>query len=217
MFRRTLSYLCSLGALSVVASLAVVSAQTAKEAETVGKENFAVYNAVLDEIQFPQGSTHVLLADDTLNFKCGADSGNPILFNGCSGMIVPPDTPEKIRRLLNDGFDKMGELTWSDFERKNMRSFKLQDSFVTAWKHMLVGPDIRADNSKEWDSPNCTFYFSSVGFNPEKTEAIVFVLLSSNMENVPSSGDYFLYRLDSAKKWNPNGRVQYFATGSEQN
>jgi hypothetical protein len=217
MFGGTLLYLRSLGALSFIASLAIVPVQTAKEAETAGKEDYAVYNAVLDEIQFPQGSTHALIAGDTLNFKCGADSGNPILFNGCSGMIVPPDTPEKIRQLLNEGFDKMGALTWSDFEHKNMRSIKLQDSFVTSWQHLLVGPDIRADNSKEWGSPNCTFYFSSVGFNPGKTEAVVFVLLSSNMENVPSSGDYFLYRLDSAKKWNPNGRVQYFASGSDQN
>jgi len=213
----SLLWLRSLGALSVIASLAMSSAQTAKVAEPVGKEDYAVYNAVLDGIQFPDANAHTLVADHTLNFKCGADSGNPVLFNGCSGMIVPPDTPQKIRELLNDGFAKMGALTWIDFEHKNMRSLKLQDSFVTSWKHMLDGPDIRADNSKEWSAPNCTFYFSSVGFNPEKTEAIVFVLLLSNMENVPSSGDYFLYRLESAKKWNPNGRVQYFASGSDQN
>ena len=217
MFGGTLLYLRSLGVLSAIACLAIASVQTAKEVGTAGTEDYAVYNAVLDQIQFPQANAHALIANGTLNFKCGEDSGNPILFNGCSAMIVRPDTPEKIRELLNDGFDRMGAPTWNDFERKNMESVKLQDSFVTSWRHKLIGPDIRGDNSKEWDSPNCTFYFSSVGFNPEKTEAIVFILLSSNMENVPSSGDYFLYRLDSAKKWNPNGRVQYFASGNDQN
>jgi hypothetical protein len=187
------------------------------KSDEVSDEEYRVYSAVLNDVAFPKENPHALIFGDTLNFRCGEDSGNPILVNGCSGMIVPPDTPAKIGELLRQKWSNLAEPTWADFEKKNMESARLRDSIVTSWKHMVVGQDIRGDDAKEWESPDCTFYVSRVGFDPQKAEAIVFVFLASYMDNVPSSGNYFLLRLNKAKAWRPDGRVQYFVRDREPN
>jgi hypothetical protein len=112
----------------------------------------------------------------------------------------------------------MKKSTFDDLEAKNAATTKLRDGFVTSWKHRLEGPDVPADDSEEWKSPDCAFYFSNPGFSSDWTQAIVFVFFASYMEGVPSTGDYFLVQLGDTK-WAIKGRVQYFISdgrGSEQ-
>jgi len=61
---------------------------------------FKAYNAVLGDIQPRKKDLHALILNSTLNFKCGASSGNPILLNDCGGMVFPPDQPKDIFHLL---------------------------------------------------------------------------------------------------------------------
>src|ERR1700732_273885 len=58
---------------------------------TVSDDEYRVYSAVFDLMQFPVRDPHIIISDATLNFKCGEDSGNPTLANGCSFLAIPPD------------------------------------------------------------------------------------------------------------------------------
>jgi hypothetical protein len=179
---------------------------------------FKAYNAVLGDIQFPKNDLHALILNSTLNFKCGASSGNPILLNDCGGMVFPPDQPKDIFHLLRENWPLLKKSTFDDLEAKNTATTKLRDGFITSWKHRLEGPDVPANDSDEWKSPDCAFYFSSPGFSSDRTQAIVFVFFASYMEGVPSTGDYFLVQLDDTK-WAIKGRFQYFVSdgrGGEQ-
>ncbi|MHB8755764.1 MAG: hypothetical protein ACYC92_12545 [Candidatus Acidiferrales bacterium] len=176
------------------------------EADQITDEDYGIYNAVLNEVRFPK-EADVLILDDTLDFKCGADSQLPILLNGCSPMILPPNTPKSIKQLLRESWPKMGKQTWDDFEKANSKSVKLRDAFITTCRHELAGEDIHSDDSKDSDSPSGAFYFSRVGFNPQRTEAIVFAFFASYTKNVRSTGDYFFLRLNKAKEWKLGGRV----------
>ncbi|MGH9865283.1 MAG: hypothetical protein ACRD4H_07700 [Candidatus Acidiferrales bacterium] len=193
-------------------------AQTPPKVEPKGitNEDYNVYNAVLDEVRLPKQGD-VLVIDDTLDFECGATPQLPILLNGCSPMIMPPNTPDTINQLLVQSWPKMDKQTWDDFEKANSASFKLRDAFVTSCKHELTGEDIKSD-TKNSDSPNGAFYFSRVGFNPKKTEAIVFVFFASYIEHVRSTGDYFLLELTKKKKqWKLSGRVNEMETDGKGN
>jgi|ERR1035438_4013506 hypothetical protein len=57
---------------------------------------YAVYGAVLSTVRKPKQDAHFLLVDDALNFNCAPDPGNPILMNGCGGMIMPRNVPHDI-------------------------------------------------------------------------------------------------------------------------
>jgi hypothetical protein len=208
--------------LLVIGAISLASAQQAKDASLVPSDEYPVYNAVLANIQFsrikPEKEVLALIVDDTLSLECGAESKNPILLNMCSPMLFPPTTPEDIRALLKDNF-KFEKETWDDFLKKNAKIWRLQDQFVTSWKHGLTGSGIdpKSPSSPQWDSADCAFYLSRVGFNEEKTEAIVFVFFSSYMDRAPSSGDYFLLRQNKAAGWQIKGRANSLQSDEHSN
>lgn len=199
-----------------IAACAISSLQAgAVDSGEVRPEEYAVYNAVLGNVQMPKENAHALIVDTTLNFRCGWDSGNPIVLNGCGGMVMPPDTTEQVHELLRENWPHLEESTWQDLEKQNSRSSKLRDSFATSWKHKFIGGDSAEEKAKEWNSADCAFYLSRVGLNEKKTEAVVFVYFASYMKGVPSTGDYFLLRMDKVKGWELEGRVQYFVSDQQ--
>ncbi len=89
----------------------------------------------------------------------------------------------------------------------------MQEPIATPWKHKLIYPG--DPPSKDWDSPNLTVFLSRVGFNQKKTEAVVYVLTFSYMDQVDTGGDYFLFRIGKSGHWEPNGHVTYFSKGED--
>ena len=155
-----------------------------------------------------------MIYSDTLNFKCGPESKNPILLNNCGPLAIPPDKASDIGWSLRETWPGLKKSTWANFESKNAVSIQLADKFVTPWKHTLVGSNI-PDDPNDKEPYDCTFYLSRVGFSGEGAEAIVFVFFASYMDGVPSSGDYFLVRPSQSGKWEVQDRFQYFRTGGD--
>jgi hypothetical protein len=174
-------------------------------------DSFKVYNSVLAEVQFPGKSPHLLITNKTLNLKCGADSGNPILLNQCSALAISPDTAENLQQLLQENWPRLKKSTWDSFLIENSNSVRLRDAFATPWPHKLAGPDLEPDNdsSPGWDFPSGQFYLSQPGFSSDRAQAVVYVFFVSYTEDIPSSGDYFLLELEKTG-WVVKGRVRYF-------
>jgi len=157
----------------------------------------------------PKTDIHVAIWEETLNSKCAGDASPLPLANGCTFLWVKPDDANTVGKLLRQSWEGMDGGTWSDFCQKNAESAHLQEPIATPWKHRLVG--LKDDKKPmEWQSPELALFFSRVGFNRRKTEAVVFVLMFSYMEQVATAGDYFLFRLSKKGRWEPDGRVTYF-------
>ncbi|MGA7852589.1 MAG: hypothetical protein WCA15_04625 [Candidatus Acidiferrales bacterium] len=188
----------------------------------VPSDDYAVYNAVLGNVQFsqlkPENQVHALIVNDTLNLNCGEQSQNPIMLNNCSPMLMPPATADDLRTMLAAEF-RFRDATWSDLLHQNEKSWRLQDQFKTSWAHGLTGTgvDPASLSSPEWKTPDCAFYFSRVGFDEKRTEAIVFVFFASYMDRAPSSGDYFLVHQSRKAGWKIDGRMNYFNTQKHSN
>lgn len=191
-----------------------VSTILADDPPAVSELDYPVYNALLDLMQFQKKDIRMLIADTTLNFECGVNSGNPVLMNGyCSGMRIPPDEPNDIMQILQRNWPAMETATWEDFAKQSADSARLHDDFSTSWKHKVAASALDASRSKEWASgawasPDLTIFFSRVGFNTHRTEAVVYCLTFSYVDEVPTEGDYFMFRTD-AEGWKPQGRVTY--------
>lgn len=203
--RRALAVTCCILIVAGACSPAL-STIHAEDQPAVPDTAYRVYNAMLDLMQFPKKDLHMLIADTTLNFRCGEDSGTPVLMNGCSGMRLPPSEPGDIMQLLQKSWPDMETATWENFLEQNADSAKLHDAFSTSWKHKVA--DLKDSRTGEWASPDLVVFFSSVGFNMKRTEAVVYCLTFSYMDNVPTEGDYFLFRADNGE-WKPKGRVTY--------
>jgi hypothetical protein len=182
-------------------------------------DEYRVYAAVFDLMDhIPRKDPHITIFNVTLNSKCGKDAYPSPLANGCSFLWMKPDTANSIKKLLRDNWADMDDSTWLDFERENAASVNLHEPISTPWKHRLVGPGDEA--SKNWESPDMTIFLSRVGFNQKKTEAIVYVLMFSYMDQVATTGDYFLFRLnktgDKTGDWETSGRVTYLSKGKDE-
>lgn len=205
-----------------LATAPFLSAAQEQPTRLVPSDDYAVYNAVLRDIQFsrlkPENQIHALIVNDTLNLNCGEQSQNPIMLNNCSPMLMPPATTGDLRAMLAAEF-QFRDATWSDLLHQNAKSWRLQDQFKTSWAHGLTGTgvDPASLSSPEWKTPDCAFYFSRVGFGEKRTEAIVFVFFASYIVQAPSSGDYFLLHQGEGAGWQIDGRMNYFNTQKDSN
>jgi hypothetical protein len=178
-------------------------------------DEYRVYEAVLGLMDhIPKEDPRVAIFGVTLNSKCGEDAYPSPLANDCTFLWMKPDTADGVKRLLRGEWADMENSTWSDFERENAASVRLHEPFSTPWKHKLIGSG--AEPSKDWESPDLTIFLSRVGFNQKKTEAVVYVLIFSYIDQVATAGDYFLFRIDKTGHWKPSGRVTYFTKDKEQ-
>ena len=198
----------------VVVALVSTPANGQNQRESSSDE-YNVYEAVLGLMdRIPVEDPHVTIFGTTLNSRCGEDAGPIPLANGCSFFWLKPDTANSIKKLLHSEWAHFDNSTWSDFETKNTASVRLQEPIATPWKHKLVFPS--DPPSKGWDSPNLAVFLSRVGFNQKKTEAVVYVLTFSYMDQVETAGDYFLFRIGKTGHWEPNGRVTYFSKDKDE-
>jgi hypothetical protein len=183
-----------------------VGAQSQPEASP---NDYKVYEAVLGLMDhIPKEDPHVTIFSVTLNSKCGEAASPSPLANGCTFLWMQPDNAASVKKLLRTEWPELQNSTWTDFTAQNAESANLQEPIATPWKHKLVGPG--DEPSKDWDAPDLTIFLSRVGFNPAKTEAIVYVLIFSYMDRVATGGDYFFFRTDKSGHWQPAGRLNYF-------
>jgi hypothetical protein len=191
-----------LGAISVPCS--------AQKQSEVSPDEYRVYAAVFGLMdRMPKPDLRVTIFSVTLNSKCGEAASPTPLANGCTFLWMKPDNASKVKNLLCSQWGEMDSATWSDFEGKNAESVHLHEPLSTPWKHKLLGAG--DETTKDWQAPDLTLFLSRVGFNRSKTEAVVYVLMFSYMDQVATAGDYFLFRLSKTGKWEPNGRVTYFS------
>jgi hypothetical protein len=180
-------------------------------------EEYRVYEAVLKLIgSIPTADPHVVIYDRTLNGKCDAASNNPVLANGCTFLWVKPDTEDDVERLLRSRWRGLERSTWKHFKLSNAESITLHDPISTPWKHRLAGAGAAGDDPEEWKSPDMSVFFSRVGFNNKKTEAIVYVLAFSYVGRMATTGDYLRFRCGPDKVWTLAGRVRYLAEDDDQ-
>lgn len=186
----------------------------AQQQPDASPDEYRVYEAVFNLMDhIPANDPHVTIFKVTLNSKCGEDAYPAPLVNDCTFLWIKPDTAESVKLLLQETWAGMENATWSDFKEKNAESINLHEPIATPWKHKLTGPG--DDAPKGWESPDLAIFLSRVGFNKKRTEAIVYVLMFSYMNQVSTAGDYFLFRVDKKGHWETNGRATYFTTDKD--
>jgi hypothetical protein len=205
-----------LSAVLIFVTVGISVPARTQDRQALSSDGNTVYEAVLALMdRMPIEDPHITIFGMTLNSKCGEEAGPYIpLADGCTFLWMKPDTANSVKRLLRDEWKDFESSTWSDFETKNAASVRLREPIATPWKHKLIFPE--DEPSKDWDSANLAIFLSRVGFNQKKTEAVVYVLVFSYMDQVETAGDYFLFRIGKGGHWEPNGRLTYFTKGKDQ-
>jgi len=186
----------------------------AQDQDAPSQDEYRIYEAVFGLMnRIPKEDPYVGIFSLTLNTKCGSEAGPVPLLNGCSFFWQKPDTADSVKAKLRGSNLNVSDSTWSDFEAKNAESASLREPISTPWRHKLIPANGPAKDTYPID---LGVFISRVGFNENKSEAILYVLTTSYIRKVPTTGDYFLFRVDKNGHWQGTNRLTYITLGQDQ-
>lgn len=163
---------------------------------------YAVYNAIFANMQFPKPDPLILIIATTQSSQCGDRGTSMVLINGC-GIWGPPQTPEAVHDVLRKAWPQLSDSTWKSFIEANQTQSPLQNSVNPPWRHDFIN---FSDKKQSPEKPDGVVLLSSVGFNSDKSQALVYVLFLSYMQEATTSGNLFLVRRTSPGAWVIDGR-----------
>ncbi|HLX22940.1 MAG TPA: hypothetical protein VKR38_06300 [Usitatibacter sp.] len=147
----------------------------------------------------------IVLPVETANFRCTGDSG--VKLGGCSGaMRTDKISTEEVFAWLSKEFASVaGPEVLADFRSKAEFSARVAKLPIEV-KQIIGEPPAKDDAGR----PYLLLDFSRVGFNPAKTEAIVYVASVSQVDPRRSFGEYLCFRLDN-NVWKIAARARNWA------
>lgn len=177
--------------------------------QNVSPDDYRVYNAVLQQLEYPKADPYLVIAKTTQNRHCGAGS-NLVLMQNC-GLWFPPTTEDVIAANLRSNCPTFLTGTWTNFLKVSEGSSALEDRLQTKGSHEVL--DLGDSAKKPAKKMDAMILFSNVGFNAGRDQALVFVLTLSYMESMPSTGQIFLLDLADQNHWKVAGRMEVYRLG----
>jgi hypothetical protein len=155
-------------------------------------EEMQVFAAVLDEMAKQKLVLQPLIADRTSSFECKSCNGMEM---GCgSGLRDASETPQDALSRVRTEMPDLLLATSVQFEERNAECAVLSGTLPAATKHYLFSltdDEVNKQKPAEWKHPDLV-YFSRAAFDPQRTQALVFMVLGSGTDASLSGGDYIL-------------------------
>lgn len=172
-----------------------LGAQPATDAISVTDEELSIYAMVLDTHPKLGPSSHPLIASSTSTFSCDKENCNGFLIGRCNGMRGEGETVSDRISFVKRDIPELHEKTLSSFIEQNQQCVSIRSRIPTATNyHLFNDPQI----PKDWHY-SYLVYFSRVGFNPEHTQALIYVGFVSATDARKSQGFHFILTKVSGK------------------
>ncbi len=163
-------------------------------------DEYAVMAAMLDGFHEAGRASHPIVADYTSTFDCSSIC-NGMKIGGCNGLAGNDETPKQRLTIVKRDVPDRDQTTISDFEKKNRHCSKIAEDIPSRFEFHLFGNDHTQKLPDGWKHADF-FYFSRVGFNAKRTQALINVSFMSGADRSSSGGKYFLLRNENGK-WIP--------------
>jgi hypothetical protein len=182
---------CVLGFISVAA----VPAQQVSPANAGQSDAINVYAAFLNTYPGLGQGSRLLIADKTLTFVCGSEGDNGFSMGGCNGLRSNDESPSDRMAIVKRDLPELNASTVLAFVSLNEHSVTIHERIPALPTYYYFSD---SDLPKGWKYTHLV-YFSSVGFNPEHTQALLNVGIFSATDQRDSKGAYFILTKQSGK------------------
>jgi len=177
--------------VSLLLAFPVVSQKTrTDEKAKIGPEEYAVYAAVVTQFSANGLIDRPMISDRTSTFQCGR-SCNGMLVGKCSGMRAEDESAKQALERLSKQAAELKKETTEDFEGKNQECAQIKELLPLDVPYYMFSQSTAEDSPKAWRHPDY-LYFSRVGFDPQGTQALVYLALMSGTDGKRSGGTYVL-------------------------
>jgi hypothetical protein len=172
-----------------------LGAQTSSDTTSVTNEELLIYAMVLDTHPNIGPAGRPLIANSTSTFSCDKENCNGFLIGHCNGMRGEGETISDRVSYVKRDIQDLQETTISNFVEQNQKCASISSKIPTATNyHLFNDPQI----PKDWHY-SYLVYFSRVGFNPEHTQALLYVGFVSATDARKSQGFHFILTKVSGK------------------
>lgn len=156
--------------------------------------------AMLDGFRQSGLASHPIVADYTSTFDCDSIC-NVMKIGRCNGLAGNDEGPNERLAIVKRDMPDVDKVTISDFKAKNQHCSKIDQKISSASPFYLFGNDHTEKLPGGWEHADF-FYFSRVGFNAKRTQALVNVSFYSGANGADSGGKYFLLSKENGN-WVP--------------
>jgi len=202
-------FLLITGVLGSLLPSRFLMAQSSKEPAQLTSDELGIYVAFLDSYTKLGRDSRPLIANSTATLACDKSSCDGFLMGSCNGLRTEGETPSEGMRIVKRDLDKLQPGTIDSFLKLNQNCVPIHDKIPASVRYYLFSdPEI----PKDW---KYTFlvYFSRVGFNTERTQALIYVGLASSSDARDSGGNCFLFS-KVGEKWLLGGISAVWALAS---
>ena len=156
--------------------------------------------AMLDGFREAGRAPHPIVADYTSTYDCDSIC-NGMKIGRCNGMTGSDESPKERLAIVKRDIPDLTQTTISDFYDKNQHCSKIGNAIPSGSTFFLFGTDHTEKLPDGWEHADF-FYFSRVGFNSSRTQALINVSFYSGTDGTHSGGKYFLLSKENGK-WVP--------------
>ena len=164
--------------------------------KTASSDELAVYAAILDSLSQLNPNSHFLIADKTSTFTCGESTGNGLSIAGCNGLRNSNETPSDRMVIVARDLPELQKEMLGEFLNANQQYVSITHKIPSSANYYLFND---REKPKDWKY-SFLVYLSRVGFNRERTEALLNVGIFSYADSNLSEGHYVVLR-KIAGKW----------------
>jgi hypothetical protein len=158
---------------------------------TLSSDEYSVYAAAINFFLRAGIASHPLVADHTSTFAC--DSGcNGSQTGGCNGLRSKSETPSARLAKVQGDLPSLDSSAIRDFEVKNQACSEIAPRIPIKNKYVLFSPSHLSGLPEDWKFQDY-FYFSRVGMDSKRNQALVYIGFMSGTDGSDSGGRYFLF------------------------
>lgn len=172
-------------------------------------EEYSVVASVVRARHLSKDPHWFLLSNQTTTFECNPPANTGLNINGSSGMRTQDQSPRDVFTELAGKLKNLTPELFLDLTTKSESSTTVDKTLPLEVKQIIWGPGSSSSLPKELGSPDFAIYHSRVGFNKDKTLALVYVAAINWKDSSKSFGEYVILKrnntgwviLEKYKKW----------------
>jgi len=153
---------------------------------------YSVVAAVVKADHLPKHPRWFMLSNRTTTFECDPPANTGFSFVGCSGMRTQDQSPQDVYNMLAGSLHSLTTEVFLDLMSKSETSTVVDKTLPLNVKQIIWGPTSTSSVPKELGAPDFAVYHSRVGFNKEKTLALVYVAAANWTDSSKTYGEYVM-------------------------
>jgi len=149
----------------------------------------------------------LLIDGQTAAFPCNSAPTNIINLGGCSGMKTRDQTPKDVLAWVKSSIPGVDDEAASDLAAKSGNSVAIDKPFSFPTKQIIWSPSVSASFPTDLGTPELAVTLSRVGFDKNRTKALLYIGAMSWTDPSLSFGEY-IYLVRDAAAWSVKGTLR---------